>query len=100
MTVDQHVGKKAGVRLRGEALVDKVKELLHEGNVRRILIKNETGHTVIEIPVTAGLVAAVAAPVVTAVGAIAALAKDWTIEVQHRGPEDKAAEDKAAGGQA
>lgn len=74
------------MRLRGAALVDKVRELIHEGNVRRIVIKNESGQTVMEIPMTAGVIAAVAAPVVTAVGAIAALARDWKIEVEHTEP--------------
>lgn len=75
-------------RLRGEALVEKVKELIHEGNVRRLILKNDKGHTVMEIPVTAGVVAAIAAPVVTAIGAVAALASDWTIEVDRRTSED------------
>jgi hypothetical protein len=83
------------VRLKGQAFVDKVKELVHEGNVRRIVIKNDAGHTVMEIPVTAGVVAAVVAPVVTAVGAIAALAKEWSIEVEHG--EEPLAADIAAG---
>lgn len=84
MTVDQKPRRLA--RLRGQAFVDKVRELIHEGNVRRIVIKNDGGHTVMEIPVTAGLVAAVVAPVVTAVGAIAALANEWSIEVEHHAP--------------
>ncbi|GLZ35110.1 hypothetical protein Lesp02_72970 [Lentzea sp. NBRC 105346] len=71
-------------RLKGNALVERVKQLIHEGNVRRILIKNDKGDTVMEVPVTAGVVAAIAAPVVTAIGAIAALAAEWTIEVQHK----------------
>lgn len=74
------------VKVRGEALVTRVKELLHEGNVRRIVVKNDDGHTVMEIPVTAGVVALVAAPVVTAVGAIAALANSWTVEVHRKEP--------------
>lgn len=68
-------------KVTGEVLVAKVKELLHEGTVRRIVIKNDEGHTVMEIPVTAGVVALIALPIVTAVGAIAALANDWTIRV-------------------
>jgi len=68
-------------KVTGEVLVTKVKELLHEGTVRRIVVKNADGHTVMEIPVTAGVVALVALPIVTAVGAIAALANDWTIQV-------------------
>jgi hypothetical protein len=77
---------KHTIRLRGQAFVDKVKELIHEGNVRRIVIKNEQGNTVMEIPVTAGVVAAIVAPVVTAIGAIAALANEWSIEVEHPEP--------------
>lgn len=75
------------VKVEGHALAAKVKELLHEGNVRRIVVKNDEGHTVMEIPVTAGVVAAVALPVVTAVGALAALANDWKIEVERQKPE-------------
>jgi len=81
------IEQKTETRLRGEALVEKVKQLIHEGNVRRLIIKNDKGHTVIEIPVTAGVVAAIAAPVVTAVGAIAALANDWSIEVERHGEQ-------------
>lgn len=85
MTVDQdRRNPRTTIRLRGQAFADKVKELIHEGNVRRIVIKNDTDHTVMEIPVTAGVIAAVVAPVVTAVGAIAALANEWSIEVEHR----------------
>ena len=68
-------------KVTGEVLVAKVKQLLHEGTVRRIVVKNDEGHTVMEIPVTAAIVALVALPIVTAVGAIAALADDWTIQV-------------------
>jgi hypothetical protein len=54
-------------------LKDKVKELVHEGNATKIIIKNESGHTIIEVPLTIGAVAAVLAPVLAAVGAVAAL---------------------------
>ncbi|WP_439657843.1 DUF4342 domain-containing protein [Lentzea sp. HUAS TT2] len=82
MTVQQETKVS---KLRGEALVEKVRELIHEGNVRRLILKNDKGHTVMEIPVTAGVVAAIAAPVVTAIGAVAAIASEWTIEVERRG---------------
>ncbi|MBN9096774.1 MULTISPECIES: DUF4342 domain-containing protein [unclassified Pseudonocardia] len=72
------------VRLRGDALVARIRELIHESTVRRIVVKNDEGHTVLEIPVAAGVVAAVAAPIVTAVSAIAALANDWKIEVYRK----------------
>ncbi|MDX6229105.1 MAG: hypothetical protein QOI76_2495 [Frankiales bacterium] len=68
-------------RVPGEALAEKIRSLLHEGNVRRITIRNDEGHPVIEIPVTAGVVAAVVAPVLVAVAAIAALASHWDIEI-------------------
>ena len=74
------------IQLRGAALTAKVKDLIHQGNVRRIVIKNADGHTVMEIPVTAGLLVMVIAPILTAVGAIAALATDWTIEVHRQLP--------------
>jgi uncharacterized protein DUF4342 len=62
-------------------LVDKVKGFLHEGNVRRIIVRNGEGHTIMEIPVTAGVVVFLFAPIVTALGAIAALASEWSIVV-------------------
>jgi hypothetical protein len=74
------------IQLRGAALTAKVKDLIHQGNVRRIVIKNDDGHTVMEIPVTAGLLAPVIAPILTAVGAIAALVNNWTIEVHRQIP--------------
>jgi hypothetical protein len=79
--------------LRGQALVAKVKEVIHEGNVRRIVVRNDQGATVVEIPVNAGVVAAIAAPVVTAIAAIAALANEWSIEVERTRP----ANDEAKG---
>ncbi len=68
--------------IRGDVLVSKMKDLLHEGTVRRLIVKNDDGHTVMEIPVVAGVFAAVVAPVLTAVGAVAALANHWKIEVE------------------
>ena len=82
MTVEQDAARRT-IRVRGQAFVDKVKELIHEGNVRRLVIKDDHGHTIMEIPVTAGVVAAVIAPVLAAIGAIAALANEWSIEVEH-----------------
>ncbi len=73
------------IKVQGEALASKVKNLMHEANVHRIVVQNDRGHTVMEIPVTAGVVVAVTLPVLIAVGAIAALANDWTIQV-HRDP--------------
>ena len=72
-------------RITGDAVVSKVKELLHEGNVRRIIMKNEEGHTLIEIPLTVGVVGVLLVPVWAAIGAIAALASNLTIQVERRG---------------
>jgi len=69
------------MKVKGEDLLKKVKELIHEGNIRRIIIKNENGEPYIEIPLTLGVVGMVIAPILAAVGAIAALASNFTIEV-------------------
>jgi len=66
----------------GDSLVAKVKELAHEGNIRRITIKNEEGKTLIDIPLTVGVVGALLLPVLAAIGAIAALVTDCTIVVE------------------
>jgi len=70
--------------ITGDELLAKVKALVHEGNIRRVLIRNEAGHTLIEIPLTFGVVGAALLPVWAAVGAIAALATDCTIVVERR----------------
>lgn len=69
-------------RINGDALVTKVKELLREGNIRRLIIKNEKGEVLIEIPMTLGVVGAIVLPVWAALGAIAALAANLTIVVE------------------
>lgn len=73
---------KEEIKTTGEQLVTKVKELVREGNVRRIIVKNEEGRTLIEIPLTLGVVGALLLPVAAAVGAIAALVADCTIVVE------------------
>ncbi len=69
-------------RVSGEAVLGKVKELVREGNVRRITIKNEEGRTLIEIPLTIGVIGTVLLPVWAAIGAIAALAANLTLAVE------------------
>ena len=66
----------------GDDLVAKVKEIVHEGNVRRIIIKNEEGERLIEIPLTVGVVGALFLPALAAVGAVAALVAKCTLEVE------------------
>ena len=74
--------RKEEFKVTGGEIIDKVKELIHEGNIRRITIKNETGDTLIEIHLTLGLVGAAFLPVLAAVGAIAALVAKMTIVVE------------------
>jgi hypothetical protein len=78
----QEEGGRERYRVAGEKLVSKVKELLQEGNVRRIIIKNDEDKTLIEIPLTIGVVGAAIFPVWAAVGAIAALVTSCSIEVE------------------
>jgi len=90
-TPDPEIGRSAGEhatltreehRVRGDTLLAKVKELVHQGNVRRIIVKNDDGNTLIEAPLTVGVVGAVVAPVWAALGAIAALVTNCSIEVE------------------
>lgn len=71
-------------KVKGEELMSKIRQLIHEGNISRIIIKNEEGKIYLEIPVTIGVIGAVFAPVLAAVGALAALAANFTIEVVRR----------------
>jgi Domain of unknown function (DUF4342) len=72
---------KEEFRVKGEELIGKVKELIHEGNATKISIKNESGHTILEVPLTVGAVGVILAPVLAAVGAVAALLTKCTIVV-------------------
>lgn len=74
--------KEESFKVNGEELLKKFKALIKEGNVRRITIKEKTGKTIIDIPLTIGVVGAVIAPVLAAVGAIAALISECTIAVE------------------
>ena len=75
------------IKTESENVVEKLKQLIHEGNVRRIVIQHQ-GRTVAEFPLTAGVVGAVLAPVLAAIGAIVALLKDCTIQVEREEPQD------------
>jgi hypothetical protein len=69
-------------RVKGEELIAKIKELIHAGNIRRIIIKDRDGKTMIEFPLTFGVVGAVLAPTLAAVGAVAALIGEATVVVE------------------
>jgi len=71
-------------KIKGEDLIAKVKQLIAEGNVRRIIIKDKEDKVIIEIPLTIGVIGIVLAPVLAAVGAIAALVTECTIIVERK----------------
>jgi len=73
------------IKTESENVVEKLKQLIHEGNVRRIVIQHQ-GRTVAEFPLTAGVVGALLAPVLAAIGAMVALLKDCTIQVERERP--------------
>ena len=69
-------------RVEGEKLIGRIKEVIHEGNIRRIIIKDKEGKTVLEIPMTFGVVGALIAPQLAAIGAIAALLAEATVVIE------------------
>ena len=71
-------------KVYGHEVLKKVKELIKEGNVRRIIIKNEKGKVMVEIPVTFAVVGTVFAPILAAIGALAAVVNKCTIEVERK----------------
>jgi hypothetical protein len=85
MTTDENKPNQEQYKVSGEQILQKVKEIIKEGNARRIIIQNEKGDTLLEIPVTFAVVGAVLAPILVAVGAIAGIVSNCTIIVEKRG---------------
>jgi len=71
-------------QLSGDSVIAKIQELVREGNVRRIVVRHPDGHTIVEFPLTVGVVGALLLPMWAALGAIVALAADLTIVVEQR----------------
>ena len=69
-------------RVNGEELITKIKNLVNEGNIRRIIIKDKEGNVIFEIPLTFGIIGALIAPQLAAIGAIAALVTEATVVVE------------------
>lgn len=69
-------------KVSGDELLSKIKEIIKEGKARKVIIKNEKDKTIMEFPLTMGAIGVVLAPQLAAIGAIAAIAKDWTIIVE------------------
>ena len=80
--MDSKTGRTEEFRVSGEEVLAKVKGLVHEGNVRRIAIRNEKGETVVEFPLTVGVVGVLLLPMWAAIGAVAALLTRCTIVVE------------------
>jgi len=75
---------KETIKVTSAQLVDAVRKIVHEGNVRRVIIK-QGSHTVAEFPLSIGVIGAVLAPILAAVGALAAVINDCSIEVERSG---------------
>jgi hypothetical protein len=76
--------KKEEFKLSGNEIIEKIKNIVKEGNARKIIIKNENGETVAEFPLTVGAVGALLVPILAAVGAIAALLTKCTLVVEKK----------------
>lgn len=82
MTQKQKKTSHETFKVKGEDLLGKVKQLINEGNVRRIIIKDSNEKSIIEFPLTVGVVITVLLPVLAAIGAIAALVSECSITVE------------------
>jgi len=80
--MSEHKPRTEEFEVSGDMLVAKIKELLHEGNIRRISVRNEEGRTLIDIPLTIGVVGVILAPQLAALSAIAALLTHATLVVE------------------
>jgi hypothetical protein len=72
------------IDVKGEHLIGKVKELIHEGTVRRIVINDADGKQVLDLPVTVGVIGLLLAPSITAIGTIGALASSYSIDIERQ----------------
>jgi hypothetical protein len=77
------------IKVKGRDLVDKIKSIVHEGNARRIILKDDEGQTYLEIPLSIAAVGVLAAPLIAGLGAIAALVANFTLVVERAGEEKK-----------
>jgi repressor of nif and glnA expression len=88
MSGKEHTNQES-FKVSGDELLTRIKEIIKEGNARKVIIKNEKEETIMEFPLTIGAIGVVLAPMFAAIGAIAALATDCTIVVEKREMEDK-----------
>ena len=90
--VDDSEGRRERYKVAGDKVISTIKELIHEGNVRHVVIKNDEGRILIEFPVSIGVAGAVLLPVWAAVGAVAAIVSQCTIEIERESEEEDAVE--------
>jgi repressor of nif and glnA expression len=88
MTGKEHSNQES-FKVSGDELLSKIKEIIKEGNARKVIIKNEKEETIMEFPLTIGAIGVVLAPMFAAIGAIAALVTDCTIVVEKREMPEK-----------
>lgn len=81
---EKDTGTFESFRVSGKEILSKIEELIREGNARRIIIKNENDETIMEFPVTAGVIGVVIAPILAAVGALAAVLTSATIVIEKK----------------
>ncbi len=78
----------ASHRVGGDELIDRIKDLVREGNIRRIKVTRDDGTVVLDVPVTAGVIVVMLSPLLTALAAVAALTADYTIEIERKDDAD------------
>ena len=83
MTISEKINQES-FKVSGDELLSKIKEIYKEGNARKIIIKNEKDETIMEFSLKMGAIGLVLAPQLAAIGAIAAMAKDWTIIIEKK----------------
>jgi hypothetical protein len=83
MTTNEKINQES-FKVSGDELLSKIKEIYKEGNARKIIIKNEKDETIMEFSLKMGAIGLVLAPQLAAIGAIAAMAKDWTIIIEKK----------------
>jgi hypothetical protein len=91
-TMDKHVVQEQ-IKVASGKLVSTVKAIIKEGNVRRIVVRNGEGRTLLDMPLTAGVLSGVMMPVITAIAGIVMLAKEFTVVVERHGDSIVKADD-------
>jgi hypothetical protein len=86
---DKEESNQESFKVSGNELLSKIKEIIKEGKARKVIIKNEKDETITEFSLTMGAIGVVLAPQLAAIGAIAAIAKDWTIIVEKKAKQEE-----------